>query len=43
VQSSALELKRNGVSMEHAGKQIAAAMKNEVSRPARHGPDPDLC
>ena len=42
VQSSARELKRKGVSMEDAGKQIAAAMKAKYPDWPSIGPIPNL-
>jgi glyoxylase-like metal-dependent hydrolase (beta-lactamase superfamily II) len=42
VQTSALELKRKGVSMEDAGKQIAGAMKAKYPDWANMGPIPNL-
>jgi hypothetical protein len=42
VQTSALELKRKGVSVEDAGKQIAAAMKAKYADWPNMGPIPNL-
>jgi glyoxylase-like metal-dependent hydrolase (beta-lactamase superfamily II) len=42
VQTSALELKRKGVSVEDAGKQIAAAMKTRYPDWPNMGPIPNL-
>ena len=42
VQTSALELKRKGVSVEDAGKQVAAAMKARYPEWPNMGPIPNL-